>query len=110
MPLEMMTPQRSRSSFSVTRPLSAMASRAHTTANWVKRPMRLASGLPRWSSGTKPLTSAARDTFMPSVSNWVMGATPHTPSLTACQLSGAVRPTGVMAPRPVMTTLRRSIV
>ena len=110
MPLETMTPQRSGSAWAMSKPASARASLAAHTANWVKRSMCLDSGRVMQTRGSKSLTSAARWTFMPVGSNWVMGATPQTPSFTACQLSDAVRPTGVTAPRPVMTTLRRFIV
>ena len=46
MPLETMTPQRSASAPSRVKPASAMASWAETKASWVKRAIRLASGLP----------------------------------------------------------------
>ena len=47
MPLETMTPQRSASASSRVKFASAMAAMALTTANWVKRPIRLISGLGR---------------------------------------------------------------
>ena len=59
-------------------------------------PSALISGLGRWFSGTKPLTSAASFTFMSLGSNWVMGRDAANAVPTACQLSTAVRPTGVM--------------
>ena len=68
MPLEMITPQRSISRVSRLRAASAMASRAATTANWIKRPIRRASVLPRSRSGSKPFTSAARRTFLSEAS------------------------------------------
>ena len=46
MPLETMTPQRSASASSSVKPAEAIASWAETRASWVKRPIRLASGLP----------------------------------------------------------------
>ena len=45
MPLETMTPQRSASASSNVKPAPSSASLAETTAIWVKRPIRLASGL-----------------------------------------------------------------
>ena len=43
----------------MTSPASATASSEAARANWVARSLRLASTLVRWSSGSKPLTSAA---------------------------------------------------
>ena len=55
------------------------------------------------------MAAAGKDKGCLLYTSCVMGAMPHTPSRTACQLSGQVRPKGVTAPIPVMTTLRRSM-
>src|SRR5204862_3094427 len=57
-------------------------------------------------AGSKSLTSAAIRTGRPSASNARMKSMPLSPATAARQVSGAVFPTGVIAPRPVTTTRR----
>ena len=108
-PLENSTPQRSRFSCSLSRPLSAIAWSAAIRASWVKRSIFLASRLPSKASMSSPFTSPASLHLKSVVSNWVMGPMPHWPAFAAAQLSAAVLPSGFTVPRPVITTLRFSI-
>src|SRR3990170_6840135 len=57
-------------------------------------------------TGSKPFTSQAKSTAKPSVSNCVIGPAPDAPAISAAQLDSTSLPSGVTAPRPVMTTLR----
>ena len=69
MPLETMTPQRSRSAWAGSKAASARASLAAHMANWVKRSMCFDSGRVMQTRGSKSLTSAASRTFRPEASN-----------------------------------------
>ncbi len=107
MPEPTYTPRRSGSMApSASSPLDAMASSDATSANCTLRSLCSATDLPRAAAASKPFTSAATLTRKPVVSNAVMVPMPDSPLTSASQLCGAVLPTGVMAPMPVMTTLR----
>jgi hypothetical protein len=54
--------------------------------------------------GSNPLSSAANRALSPEASKYVMGATPHTPSMSDRQKSATFNPTGVTTPIPVTTT------
>ena len=56
--------------------------------------------------GSKPFTSPAIRTGKPLVSKPWMKSTPLSPATAACQVDGASRPIGVIAPSPVTATLR----
>src|SRR5258708_85489 len=59
-----------------------------------------------YSSGTKPLTSAAILVSKPVVSKWVMVFTPETPSIMFDHTVSTSLPIGVMKPMPVTATRR----
>ena len=88
-------------------PASSIAWRAAATASWLKRLIRRACLKSIQSRGSKPLTSAAMRTSKSLASNWVIGATPETPSVRLRQNVATSLPMGVIAPRPV-TTARRA--
>src|SRR6185436_13959681 len=92
MPLAMIAPQRKRSSFEKSSLASSTACLAAATAYWEKGSIRFASLGSMWAPGSKFLTSAPNVTECPVRSNLVILAAP-------------LLPAGVMAPRPVMTTL-----
>jgi len=60
------------------------------------------------SVGSKPFTSQAKVTAKALASKWVIGAAPERPAIRFSQVVGTSLPSGVTAPRPVITTLRRS--
>src|SRR5689334_17152270 len=74
---------------------------------WMKLSMCLASLPGMYSSSWKPLTSPANWQLMPEASKRVIGAMPDLPASRLAQPSETVLPTGLMSPRPVMTTRRR---
>src|SRR5690606_7258198 len=94
---------------SMTSPAWATASRAAATANWAKRSARRASFASITEVGSKPFTSPAMRTGRWSTGTRVTGPMPERPSTTARQEDSTSRPTGVTAPRPVMTTRRESL-
>src|ERR1017187_2414957 len=106
MPEPMNTPTRSAFSGVIWRPDWAMASCAAAKAKWMKRPILRASFFSTKLSGSKFLTSAAKVTGKPVVSNPWMGAIPLAPAISCRHTSGAVLPTPQTSPRPVITTLR----
>ena len=103
-PLPQITPTRVRSSFSKSSPLSRKASSATHTENWVKRSILRASFLSITVVGSNPLTSPANCVLYCDASKAVIGAIPFSPFTSARHVSGADLPTGVNAPRPVITT------
>ncbi len=107
MPVPITPPTRALNSSSSGSFASAIASRAATKANCVKRSIRRASLRPISSSGLKSLTSAAMRASKRPASKAVIGATPDSPAIRRLQNSSRVLPTGVTAPSPVTTTRRR---
>src|SRR3954469_10154233 len=88
-----------------TMPDCTIASRAATIANWDTRSSCGISRSSRCCTGSKPLTSPP--TFCSSVSasaGSVSGPSPLLPALRPSQYGATVWPSGVTAPRPVMTT------
>ena len=88
------------------RPESASASFAAPSASTTLRSSRRSSFGCASPAGSKSLTSAAMRTGSPSASKARMKSIPLSPATAARQVSGAVFPTGVTAPRPVTTTRR----
>ena len=86
-------------------PESARASLVATRANWTQRSRRRDSLAPKWSLASNPFTSAAKWVSMSDESNWVIGPTPERPAIRLCQVAGALLPSGLTAPTPVITTL-----
>src|SRR4029077_5900468 len=86
------------------RPESVSASLAAPSASTTLRSSRRSSLGCASPAGSKSLTSAATRTGSPSASNARIQSTPLSPATAARQVSGAVFPTGVTAPRPVTTT------
>src|SRR3989304_5053552 len=70
--------------------------------------IRLASFLSMNRSGSNPFTSAAMVVANSFASNRVIGPTPDFPARSASHVVRTPRPRGVIAPRPVTTTLRMS--
>ena len=85
--------------------LSLIDSLAAITANWVYLSILLDSFLSIKSLGSKSLTSAAIFTFKFSALNKVISSIPFLPSLIPSQKLSTLFPIGVIAPRPVITTL-----
>src|SRR4051812_36469791 len=88
------------------RPASATASLAAPSASTTLRSNRRSSFGGASPAGSKSFTSAATRTGNPSASNARIQSIPLSPATAARQVSGAVLPTGVIAPRPVTTTRR----
>ena len=105
-PEPMITPQRYGSSFSISNPASAHASFAAATAYWENVSILFDALKSIRSFATKSLTSAAIFTLYSVVSNFVIGPIPTVPFLIPFQNSSTVLPIGVIAPSPVITTLR----
>ena len=88
------------------RPASATASFAAPSASTTFRSSRRRSFGPASPVGSNSFTSAATRTGRPSVSKVRIQSMPLSPATAARHVSGAVFPTGVMAPSPVTTTRR----
>ena len=88
------------------RPASVSASRpAATPRSTFRSSLRTSFGEATWV-GSKSLTSAATRTGSPVVSKDRIQSIPLSPATAARQVEGASLPIGVMAPRPVIATLR----
>ena len=85
---------------------SRHASCAAPSASRTLRSIRRASLGGATDDGSKPFTSPAIRTGKPLVSKPWMKSTPLSPATAACQVEGASRPIGVIAPSPVTATLR----
>src|SRR6478672_13146896 len=86
------------------RPESASASLAAPSASTTLRSSRRSSFGCASPAGSKSLTSAATRTGNPSASKARIQSIPLSPATAERQVSGALFPTGVTAPRPVTTT------
>ena len=104
------TPTRSAHSAAMSRPASALASFAATSANFALRSMCRRSLDEMCASGLKFLTSPPMRTLNWVGSNREMVSMPEQPASRLAQASGALLPTGVTAPRPVTTTRRGSAI
>jgi hypothetical protein len=80
MPVPRITPARNGSSLPASSPLSAMASRAATMANWVNRSSRRSSRGSTMPVGSNCFTSPANFTLKSAVSNRVIGPMPLRPA------------------------------
>ena len=89
-------------------PASSSAIRAVATEKWPKRSSRLARFASMWSLGTKSSTSAALWLRKIEGSKRVTVRTAERWRRSPSQSPSRVRPMGVTAPIPVMTTRRRS--
>src|SRR5512137_2525958 len=76
----------------------------------MKVSIRRASFAGMQDSTSKPLTSPAIRTRKSLASKRVMGPTPDFPATRLAQAVGTSMPTGLMTPRPVTTTRRRSLI
>ena len=85
-------------------PACAMASRAATSANCETRSSRISFFSSKCFSGSKSRTSAAMPKRSASRGSDVIGPIAERPSRSAAHVAGAVWPSGVTAPMPVMTT------
>ena len=103
----LMTTPMSSAPGAVSSPASATASRAAAMASWLNRAERRKRLGPSSASPSKPWISPAIRTGRSDASKLSMAVMPERPSSSACQVSGAVLPTGVMAPIPVTTGSRR---
>src|SRR6266851_10410641 len=106
MPELTITPTSSGSISEGSSPDCAIACFEAARANWQYRPMWRAVLRSMYSSGTKPLTSAAILVSKPVVSKWVMVFTPETPSIMFDHTVSTSLPIGVMKPMPVTATRR----
>src|SRR6478735_2601699 len=103
MPEAMATPSRSWSSSTSTRPASAQASMAATSANCALRSRRRALTRSSTSVGSTAIRPAIL-TGISSAQSSVRNRTPERPLTRASQVLGASPPTGEVVPRPVTTT------
>src|SRR5262249_4469026 len=87
-------------------PDCAIASRAATSASCETRSSRMSFFSSKCRSGSKSLTSAAMPKRSASRGSEVIGPIAERPSRSAAHVAGAVWPSGVTAPMPVMTTRR----
>ena len=109
MPEPMNTPTSSRFTLSRSRPESRKACQPACTANCAKRSVRRISlGDGSAGRGSKSFTSAAIWQSNCDASKRVILAMPHWPAIRLAQKASTWWPSGVTAPRPVMTT-RRSV-
>src|SRR6185312_3256958 len=105
MPVAKATARRSWSISSM--PASFQASRAATTANCVEGSMRLSSTRDRTSpAGDEALAAKCTGSEYCSTHSSVKVWAPETPFRALAQRVGTSPPIGVVAPRPVITTLR----
>lgn len=89
------------------RPASSAASLAAATANCMSRIITLSDFFfSIYLSGSKPFTSAAIRVGKPAVSKRVMGPTPDFSAIRLVQKESGSRPSGLISPIPVTTTLR----
>src|ERR1044071_5964045 len=105
MPVATVGPTRSASD-SIEMPESASACRAAATIRCAKRSMRRACLRSMYSVGSKPVASQAKWTAKSVESNCVISPAPERPATSASQVDSTSTPSGVTAPRPVITTLR----
>ncbi len=106
-PMPLVTETPSRSGLTSGWPASAHASRAATSANCSQRSIRRACTRPMISAGSAaavPAIRAGRSLAQSSVS----ACTPLRPASIAAQVDATSPPRGVVAPRPVTTTLLSS--
>ena len=108
MPVAIAAPIRS-GSLAMSRPESRSASRAAATIRCAKRSIRRACLRSMNSVASKSFTSQAKCTEYPLESNWVISAAPERPAVRFSQLVSTSLPSGVTAPRPVITTRRRPL-
>jgi hypothetical protein len=101
-----MTPTSVRFSSLISRPESARASLADATPIWSSRPVRRTVLASSQSVGTKPSTSPPALPAYGSVSNRVIWPIPLRPLTRLSQAVALSLPTGLIRPRPVMTTRR----
>src|SRR5579884_22118 len=106
MPEPTTAPRRSGSTCAPSRPASFQASRAAISANCAERSSRRRSTGFITSLGSTA-TRAAMRTGSPSAQSSVSGLTPDRPASSAAQDVATSPPSGVVAPRPVTTTVRR---
>ena len=85
-------------------PDCATASRAATSASCETRSSRISRFSSKCASGSKSRTSAAMPKRSVSRGSAVIGPIALWPSRSAAHVAGAVWPSGVTAPMPVMTT------
>src|SRR5215831_1882594 len=104
----MAAPMRS-GSLAMSRPESRSANLAAATIRCAKRSMRRACLRSMNSVASKPFTSHAKWTAYRLESNWVISPAPDRPATRFSQLVSTSFPSGVRAPRPVITTLRRPL-
>src|SRR5947209_17078562 len=102
--LPMITPAREGSISPI--PESRAASIAAATPYWTSRPVLRTSFACMASVGSNPFTSAAMLTGYSLASNLVISTTPLCPATRFDQVVGTSFPTGVTAPRPVITARR----
>ena len=105
MPALTMTPTRSAFSGVILSPDMSMAIWLAAIARWMKRSIFLISFGSMYFSGSKPWISPAICVGMALSSNCVMGPMPDLPLIRPSQLVSVSRPTGVIIPMPVTTTL-----
>ena len=87
---------------------SASAIRAAATASWVKRSVRPSECRSSHWPGSKSTASQAIRTVWSSVANAVIGAHAPSPASRRFHVVSTSAPSGVTAPRPVITTRRSS--
>src|SRR4051794_30102060 len=90
-------------------PESASAIRAAATTSCAKRSMRRACLNSIHCAGSKSLTSQANLTGKSETSNCVIGPAPDSPASRASHVVATSLPSGVSAPRPVITTRLRPL-
>ena len=109
MPEPQITPTLFLSTSSVIIPECSTASRAAIRPNCVFLSIFFASFLSKYCKGSKFFTSQANLVLKFVASKRVIGAAPLSPFTRLSQKSLALFPTGVIAPKPVTTTLFNSI-
>src|SRR5262245_7514417 len=109
-PEPMKTPIWSRSTLFKSRPESIRACHAACTPNWAKRSERRASlGEGKAGEASKCFTSPAICVSKGAGSKCVIRSMPHWPARRFCHKVSTSLPSGVTAPKPVMTTRRSEV-
>ena len=104
-PVAIAAPMRAASG-SISSPESASAWRAAATIRCAKRSIRRACLNGMYSVASKSFTSQAKWTVNRLESNWVISPAPERPASRPSHVDSTSLPSGVTAPRPVITTLR----
>src|ERR1700760_4379732 len=107
-PMPLLTATPSRYGSTLGEPASAQASRVATSASCSQRSIRRACTRPTTATGSDA-AGAAIFTGSASAQDSVRRRTPLVPASIADQVDAASPPSGVVAPRPVTTTLTRSL-